>query len=111
MNKIYQVEIVITYADSFENYFETYLFEEREKAMECVNHLFVNLFKDDGLTYSVNPFNGYDEEEQEEYVKVNLTYEDGALIKFGAYDKNDNSSVEVSISEKAVNTPKDKWEF
>lgn len=78
--------------------------------MECVNHLFVNLFKDDGCSYSVNPFNGYDKEDQE-YVKVNTIYEDGALIKFGAYDKNDSSSVEVSIVERDVNTSKGKWEF
>lgn len=29
--KIYQVEIIITYTDSFENHFETYLFDERER--------------------------------------------------------------------------------
>ena len=108
--KIYQVEIIITYTDSFENHFETYLFDGRERAIECVNHFFVNLFKNDGYSYSVNPFNGYDKEDQE-YIKVNKTYEDGALIKFGAYDKNDSSSVEVSIVEKDVNTSKGKWEF
>lgn len=109
--KIYKVTIKSTVdEDSYETFYKTFLFTDKEKAKSCVNTLYEKRFDNiEGIySYCKNPFNGYDEQSCVNEYKI---IEDGMVVGFNLDEDYTDTSLSVMISEKSLDLDSSYWEF
>lgn len=111
IQKIYKVTIKSTVdEDSYETFYKTFLFTDKEKAKSCVNTLYEKRFDNiEGIySYCKNPFNGYDEQSCLNEDKI---IEDGMVVSFNLDEDYTYTSLSVTISEKSLDLDSSYWEF